>query len=206
LGIINILISSNYHMPLIKILAGALYLLNIKPEDTGKLIPQILEFFKLRLKNMMIEQGIRYDVVDAVFADERNDDLVDIYARCKALNAYVVLPEAEAVIQASIRVCNLCKKIETEVAISSALFADPAEQELHDVLIRLNKELIPDIVTYNYAGALKLAEQVVEPVNKFFDSVMVMDENVDIKNNRLALLEQAKEVTNAVGDLSCIVL
>ena len=65
LGIINILISSNYHMPLIKILAGALYLLNIKPEDTGKLIPQILEFFKLRLKNMMIEQGIRYDVVDA---------------------------------------------------------------------------------------------------------------------------------------------
>ena len=66
LGIINILISSNYHMPLIKILAGALYLLNIKPEDTGKLIPQILEFFKLRLKNMMIEQGIRYDVVDAV--------------------------------------------------------------------------------------------------------------------------------------------
>ena len=203
---INILISSNYHMPLIKILAGALYLLNIKPEDTGKLIPQILEFFKLRLKNMMIEQGIRYDVVDAVFADERNDDLVDIYARCKALNAYVVLPEAEAVIQASIRVCNLCKKIETEVAISSALFADPAEQELHDVLIRLNKELIPDIVTYNYAGALKLAEQVVEPVNKFFDSVMVMDENVDIKNNRLALLEQAKEVTNAVGDLSCIVL
>ena len=75
-----------------------------------------------------------------------------------------------------------------------------------DVLIRLNKELIPDIVTYNYAGALKLADQVVEPVNKFFDSVMVMDENVDIKNNRLALLEQAKEVTNAVGDLSCIVL
>lgn len=206
LGIINILISSNYHLPLIKILAGALYLLNIKPEDTGKLIPQILEFFKLRLKNLMIEQGIRYDVVDAVFADERNDDLVDIYARCQALNAYVALPEAEAVIQASIRVCNLCKKIDTEVAISSALFADPAEQELHDVLIRLNKELIPDIVTYNYAAALKLAEQVVEPVNKFFDSVMVMDENVAVKNNRLALLEQAKEVTNAVGDLSCIVL
>lgn len=206
LGIINILISSNYHLPLIKILAGALYLLNIKPEDTGKLVPQILEFFKLRLKNMMIEQGIRYDVVDAVFADERNDDLVDIYARCQALNAYVALPEAEAVIQASIRVCNLCKKIDTEVAISSALFADPAEQELHDVLIRLNKELIPDIVTYNYAAALKLAEQVVEPVNKFFDSVMVMDENVAVKNNRLALLEQAKEVTNAVGDLSCIVL
>ena len=206
LGIINILISSNYHLPLIKILAGALYLLNIKPEDTGKLIPQILEFFKLRLKNLMIEQGIRYDVVDAVFADERNDDLVDIYARCQALNTYVALPEAEAVIQASIRVCNLCKKIDTEVAISSALFADPAEQELHDVLIRLNKELIPDIVTYNYAAALKLAEQVVEPVNKFFDSVMVMDENVAVKNNRLALLEQAKEVTNAVGDLSCIVL
>lgn len=206
LGIINILINSNYHLPLIKILAGALYLLNIKPEDTGKLVPQILEFFKMRLKNMMIEQGIRYDVIDAVLAEERNDDLVDIYTRCQALNDYVAKPEAEAVIQASIRVCNLCKKIDTEVAISSALFADPAEQELHDVLIRLNKELIPDIVTYNYTAALKLAEQVVDPINKFFDSVMVMDENVDVKNNRLAMLEQAKEITNAVGDLSCIVL
>lgn len=206
LGVINILLSSNYHLPLIKTIAGALYLLNVKQEDTGKLIPQIFEFFKLRLKNLMIEQGIRYDVVDAVFAEKRNDDLVDIYARCQALNAYVAKPEAEAVIQASIRVCNLCKKIDAEVAISSALFADPAEQELHDVLIRLNKELIPDIVTYDYAAALQLAEQVVAPVNKFFDSVMVMDENVSIKNNRLALLEQAKEVTNAVGDLSCIVL
>lgn len=62
-------------------------------------------------------------------------------------------------------------------------------------------------MTYNYAGALKLADQVVEPVNKFFDSVMVMDENVDIKNNAVwPFLMQAKEVTNAVGDLSCIVL
>ena len=49
-------------------------------------------------------------------------------------------------------------------------------------------------MTYNYAGALKLAEQVVEPVNKFFDSVMVMDENVDIKNNRLALLSRRKRL------------
>lgn len=206
LGIINILIDSNYHLPLIKILAGALYLLNVKAEDTGKLVPQILAFFKLRLKNMMIDQGIRYDVIDAVMAEERNDDLVDIYRRCQALNDYVVKPEAEAVIQASIRVCNLCKKIDAEVAISSALFADPVEQELHDVLIKLNKELIPQIVTYDYLAALKLAEQVVDPVNKFFDSVMVMDENVDVKNNRLALLEQAKEITNSVGDLSYIVI
>lgn len=206
LGIINILINSNYHLPLIKIIAGALYLLNVKAEETGKLVPQILEFFKLRLKNMMIDQGIRYDVVDAVLAEERADDLLDIYERCQALNAYITLPEAEEVIQASTRVCNLCKKIDTEVAISSALFADPAEQELYDVLNRLNKELIPLIVTYDYAGALKLAKQVVEPVNKFFESVMVMDDNVDVKNNRLALLLQAKEVTNAVGDLSYIVL
>ena len=206
LGIINILISSNYHLPLIKTLAGALYLLNVKPEDTGKLIPQIMAFFKLRLKNMMIDQGIRYDVVDAVLAEERNDDLVDLYMRCRALNEYIVWPEAEAIVQASIRICNLCKKSNTEVAISGALFVDPAEQKLHDVLIRLNKELISDIVTYNYVAALKLAEQVIEPVNKFFDSVMIMDENIDVRNNRLALLIQAKEITNAVGDLSRIVL
>ncbi|MGN1088468.1 MAG: glycine--tRNA ligase subunit beta, partial [Phascolarctobacterium sp.] len=74
LGIINILLDANYHISLYKVIAGALYLLQIAPEQTGKLVPQIAEFMKQRLRNMLIDQGIRYDVVDAVLAEERNDD------------------------------------------------------------------------------------------------------------------------------------
>lgn len=206
LGVINILLDANYHISLAKIIAGTLYLLDIKPEKTGKLVPQIMEFFKQRLRNLLMDQGIRYDVIDAVFADKRNDDMVDLAVRCKALAAYVEAGNAEPLVQVSVRVSNLCKKIEKEVAISGALFKDESENKLHEVVAAVSKEIIPEIVLYDYAAVLKAGEKVIEPVNTFFDNVMVMDEDENVKNNRLAMLEEVRGIVNAVGDLSLLVL
>lgn len=206
LGVINILLDANYHISLAKIIAGTLYLLDIKPEETGKLVPQIMEFFKQRLRNLLMDQGIRYDVIDAVFADKRNDDMVDLAVRCKALAAYVEAGNAEPLVQVSVRVSNLCKKIEKEVAISGALFKDESENKLHEVVAAVSKEIIPEIVLYDYATVLKAGEKVIEPVNTFFDNVMVMDEDENVKNNRLAMLEEVRGIVNAVGDLSLLVL
>lgn len=206
LGVINILLDANYHISLAKIIAGTLYLLDIKPEETGKLVPQIMEFFKQRLRNLLMDQGIRYDVIDAVFADKRNDDMVDLAVRCKALAAYVEAGNAEPLVQVSVRVSNLCKKIEKEVAISGALFKDESENKLHEVVAAISKEIIPEIVLYDYAAVLKAGEKVIEPVNAFFDNVMVMDEDENVKNNRLAMLEEVRGIVNAVGDLSLLVL
>lgn len=206
LGVINILLDANYHISLAKIIAGILYLLDIKPEETGKLVPQIMEFFKQRLRNLLMDQGIRYDVIDAVFADKRNDDMVDLAVRCKALAAYVEAGNAEPLVQVSVRVSNLCKKIEKEVAISGALFKDESENKLHEVVATVSKEIIPEIVLYDYAAVLKAGEKVIEPVNTFFDNVMVMDEDENVKNNRLAMLEEVRGIVNAVGDLSLLVL
>ena len=206
LGVINILLEANYHISLAKIVAGTLYLLDIKPEETGKLVPQIMEFFKQRLRNLLMDQGIRYDVIDAVFADKRNDDMVDLAVRCKALAAYVEAGNAEPLVQVSVRVSNLCKKIEKEVAISGSLFKDESENKLHEVVAAVSKEIIPEIVLYDYAAVLKAGEKVIEPVNTFFDNVMVMDEDENVKNNRLAMLEEVRGIVNAVGDLSLLVL
>lgn len=206
LGVINILLDANYHISLAKIIAGTLYLLDIKPEETGKLVPQIMEFFKQRLRNLLMDQGIRYDVIDAVFADKRNDDMVDLAVRCKALATYVEAGNAEPLVQVSVRVSNLCKKIEKEVAISGALFKDESENKLHEVVAAVSKEIIPEIVLYDYAAVLKAGEKVIEPVNTFFDNVMVMDEDENVKNNRLAMLEEVRGIVNAVGDLSLLVL
>lgn len=206
LGVINILLDANYHISLAKIIAGTLYLLDIKPEETGKLVPQIMEFFKQRLRNLLMDQGIRYDVIDAVFADKRNDDVVDLAVRCKALATYVEAGNAEPLVQVSVRVSNLCKKIEKEVAISGALFKDESENKLHEVVAAVSKEIIPEIVLYDYAAVLKAGEKVIEPVNTFFDNVMVMDEDENVKNNRLAMLEEVRGIVNAVGDLSLLVL
>ena len=205
LGIINILLDANYHVSMYKVIAGSLYLLNIPAEETKKLVPQIAEFLKLRLRNLMIDQGIRYDVVDAVMAEERNDDFTDLVARAQALNSFVATEEAPALIQAATRVANLCKKIEEETAINPQLFVAPAEGELHEAAVASSKEVLAATVKYDYAAVLAEATKLVAPINKFFEDVMVMDEDVRVKNNRLALLSAVKDITHAVGDLSAIV-
>ena len=205
LGIINILIDGNYHVSMIKLIAGVAYLLNIPSEKTKEVIMPVMDFFKQRLKNMLLDQGIRYDVVDAVLADDRNDDIADLAARAQALNAFVATEEAPALIQAATRVANLCKKIEQETAINTNLFQNPAEGELHKAVTELNNEMLLATVQFNYAVVLQTACKLVAPVNKFFDDVMVMDNDEQIKNNRLALLSAVKDITHAVGDLSCIV-
>ena len=205
LGIINILIDGNYHVSMVKLIAGVAYLLNIPAEKTKEVIMPVMDFFKQRLKNMLLDQGIRYDVVDAVLADDRNDDIADLAARAQALNAFVATEESPALIQAATRVANLCKKIEQETAINTNLFQNPAEGELHKAVTELNNEMLLATVQFNYAAVLQTACKLVAPVNKFFDDVMVMDNDEQIKNNRLALLSAVKDITHAVGDLSCIV-
>ena len=179
--------------------------LNIPAEDTKKLVPQIAEFMKQRLRNMLMDQGIRYDVVDAVLADQMNDDFTDLVARAKALNSFVASAEAPALIQAATRVANLCKKIEEESAINPQLFAVEAEGALHNAAMAASKEVLVAATKYDYAAVMAEAVKLVDPINKFFEDVMVMDEDVRVKNNRLALLAAVKDITHAVGDLSVIV-
>ena len=206
IGIINILVDGNYHLPLLKTIIAVLGMLNVPAAKNGELLAQLQEFFIQRVKNMMGDQGIRYDVIDAVLNEKANDDIVDLFVRAKALAEYVETPEAAESIQAFTRVANLCKKAEGETIIKESLFVEPAEKELYEVVCRLQKETIPALVGYNYAEVLKLMNEVSAPVNKFFDTVMVMDKDENVKNNRLALLVQVKETASMVGDLSAIVL
>ena len=206
IGIINILVDGNYHLPLLKTISAVLGLLNVPSAKNGELLAQLQEFFVQRVKNMMGDQGIRYDVIDAILNEKANDDIVDLFVRSKALAEYVETSEAAESIQAFTRVVNLCKKAEGETIIKESLFVEPAEKELYEVVCRLQKETIPALVAYNYADVLKLINEVSAPVNKFFDTVMVMDKDENVKNNRLALLVQVKETASMVGDLSAIVL
>lgn len=206
LGVVNIALEANYNFSLKKIMADALQLLKVSLDDIKLLIPQLQEFFRQRVKNMMLDNGIRYDVVEAVLDNKDNDDLVDLFIRAKALAHYVETPAAAESIQAFMRVDNICKQTVNEIAINQSLFKDPAEKELHEILMKLNREAIAALIQYDYAAVLQKGDQLMVPVNKFFDAVMVMDKDEDVKNNRLALLYQVKEFTNMVGNLGTIVL
>lgn len=206
LGIINIVIDAGYHVALLKLLGGMIYLLNIGPDKAGELILQVLDFIRQRLRNMVIDQGIRYDVVDAVMKGKRNDDLNDVYLRAMILNDFVKTPEAEHLIQAAVRVANICENAAADIPVNPALFEYHEEKNLHDAVTSLNSEIISATVQFNYEQVLKLACGLVAPINEFFDKVMVMDENEKIRNNRLALLEAVKDITHVVGDLNSIVM
>ena len=206
LGIINILLEGKMNLDMAKVVGAAILLLKVPVENAKELGIQILDFIKLRFRNLMLEQKIRYDVIDAVLADERNNDLYDLYLRAQALNAYVNGEKAADMIQAATRVNNLSSKAETEVPINDGLFTEQAEKDLYAVVQKLDKEIIPLIVRCDYAGALDILSELNAPVNKFFDDVMVMDKDEAVKNNRLSLLCIVKDLVNCVGDLSKIVM
>ena len=205
LGIINILIDANYHLDLAKIIAAALVGLSVPTEKIHGLMDQICEFIGQRLKNMLMDQGVRYDVVEAVLADIRVIDIADLYARANALNAFMKTPSAASFVQAASRVANLTKKIEVETAITPSLFETDAEKELHAAVLAVSKEIIVSTTWYDYNATLLEATKLIAPINKFFEDVMVMVEDERVKNNRLALLSAVKDCTHAVGDINLIV-
>ena len=206
LGIINILLEGRMHMDMAKLVGGSTLLLKVPMEKLKELTRQILDFIRLRFRNLLLEQKIRYDVIDAVLAEERNNDLYDLYLRAVALNEFVNGDKAADLIQAATRVNNLSSKAETVVLVNESLFKEQAEIDLYAVVKKLDTEIIPLTVRYDYAGALNILSTLNAAVNKFFDDVMVMDKDEAVKNNRLSLLCLVKDLVNCVGDLSKLVM
>jgi glycyl-tRNA synthetase beta chain len=109
-------------------------------------------------------------------------------------------------IQAATRVNNLSSKAETVLPVNESLFKVEAEKALYAVVRKLDTDMIPLTVRCDYAKALNILSELNAPVNKFFDDVMVMDKDEDVKNNRLSLLCLVKDLVNCVGDLSKLVM
>ena len=189
-----------------KVVGASILLLKVPMEDVKELATQIIEFIRLRFRNLLLEQKIRYDVIDAVLADERNNDLYDLYLRAQALNEYVAGDKAADMIQTATRVNNLSSKAETVLPVNESLFKVEAEKALYAVVRKLDTDMIPLTVRCDYAKALNILSELNAPVNKFFDDVMVMDKDEDVKNNRLSLLCLVKDLVNCVGDLSKLVM
>ena len=128
LGILNILSDGNVHFPLGKILEVTLKNLPVEVENLAKLIDSVKDFFAQRAKNMLLDKGLRYDVVDAVLAVPVGDDLANVFVQADDLTAYLEMPQAADSIQAFTRVENISKNHEVENGVDAALFQDPAEK------------------------------------------------------------------------------
>jgi glycyl-tRNA synthetase beta chain len=203
LGIVNILIDARYHVSLQELAAAAMKLLAIGEERRAKLFADIAEFFRLRLKNVLADEGVRYDMVDAVLAAD-TDDVYDVWLRAKALAEGGATEAMQRAVQALTRAGNLAKNAAGD-AIDPALFASDGEQALYAALQDARAKIAALSAARDYAGVLKVMAGLAAPIDDFFTQVMVMVDDAAVRENRLALLKAITTLTARVADLSKIV-
>ena len=205
LGIVNMLKEAQYHISLSQLVAKAMELLKIA--DAGqqaKLQNDVADFMKLRLKNVLADAGIRYDVVDAVFVTV--DDIYGVFLRAQAVNE-AVKQDMEKTIQAFVRTGNIARKAEdVQAAVEADLLAEQVEKDLCKAYEAAAAKVETEIAAQDYAGAIATLSQLAAPIDAFFDGVMVMDKDEKIKNNRLGLLKLVDNLVCQVADFSKIVL
>lgn len=205
LGIVNMLKEAQYHISLSQLVAKAMELLKIA--DAGqqtKLQNDVADFMKLRLKNVLADAGIRYDVVDAVFVTV--DDIYGVFLRAQAVNE-AVKQDMEKTIQAFVRTGNIARKAEdVQAAVEAGLLAEQVEKDLYKAYEDATSKVEKEIAAQDYAGAIATLSQMAAPIDAFFDGVMVMDKDEKIKNNRLGLLKLVDNLVCQVADFSKIVL
>lgn len=204
LGIVNILIDAKYHIGLNSMLAKTMELLNI---DEGmqreNLLIEIQEFFRLRIKNVLGDEHVRYDMIDAVMA-VGIDDIYDIWLRAKAMANSAGTIELQKAVQGFSRVGNLAKNATIESIEEGLLIADE-EQALFLAYQRANQDIARMRRAKDYNGVLNVMFELTQPIDEFFGAVMVMVEDLAVRNNRLALLKAITNLTANIADLSKVV-
>ena len=200
LGIVNTLIESGRNMSLTAFINESMSLLNVAEEKRPKLLSDILSFMKLRLKTVLSDAGIRYDVIDAVIDD--TDDVYAVYQKALAVADKLNAQDLTGVIQSFVRVSNIAK--ENILTVDPALFSCQEETLLYnnylDVLNNVNN------LKNNYCAVIDKLAALATPIDSFFDKVMVMDKDEKIRNNRLALLKNIDNLIKGTADFSKIVL
>ncbi|HRF88541.1 MAG TPA: DALR anticodon-binding domain-containing protein, partial [Pseudomonadales bacterium] len=134
---------------------------------------------------------------------------LDIQQRVLAVHHFTQLPEAASLAAANKRVSNILNKSAVDVAVSSvvdaALLQEAAEKTLAAALAEKQQQVAPLFAQRDYSGTLSALASLREPVDTFFDGVMVMADDAALRNNRLALLAQLRALFLQVADISQLV-
>ncbi|OZA28904.1 MAG: glycine--tRNA ligase subunit beta [Hydrogenophilales bacterium 17-61-9] len=166
-------------------------------------VHRVLDFIFDRLAGSLREQSYSAQEIDAVLA-LRPPVLADIPKRLNAVRTFAAMPEAPALAAANKRVGNILKKAEGEVgaAADPARFVEAAETALFAALSEIAPKADAAFATGDYTTSLQALAALREPVDAFFDSVMVNADDPALRANRLALLNQLRRTMNRVADIS----
>jgi glycyl-tRNA synthetase beta chain len=199
LGVIRILMERDLPLHLDALLFLATGIRGFS-EDVGE---QVASFMFERLSGLLREQGYSTIEVDAVVS-LRPQRLGDIPKRLKAVRAFADLQESPALAAANKRVGNILKKSEDtiESEVNQGLLNEAAEKALHMVLNTVVLKANSSFERGDYTASLQELAKLKEPVDAFFDHVMVNVEDEKLRLNRLALLAQLHGAMNRVADIS----
>ena len=201
LGLIRIIEHHNFSLPLRSLTGMAVSGYDTKlSEDPGAVVASVMDFIMGRYMNDQVAKGVLAAAVEAVTATAF-DDIMDCSKRLKALLSISTQPSFPLLAGAFKRVMNIIKD-HSATTVSEKLLADQAEKALHQTLLAVRQEALPLIESGDYEAALSILLKMKEPVDLFFEEVMVMADDRDVRHNRLSLLKAIADLFLRIGDFS----
>lgn len=204
LGIINIILDKKWNISLNEIVDFALYIYveeNGLAFDYNKIKSEIMGFFIGRIRNMFLDMNIRYDIIEAV-VNTNIDDIYDLKIRANKLNEWLNKDGLQEILTAFNRVSTLALKAPSSEVKRDLLTED--ELNLYDSYNNIEEKVLNFIERKEYDKALDLLITLKNPIDNFFEKVMVMVDDENLKNNRLGLLKTIYDTMMKVCDLSKI--
>ena len=188
IGILNILLGSEWNISLRPIFKASMELLNVPAEKQEELLGQVEEFFTLRLKNIFLDREVPHHVIDLLLSNNELS-VADAEGLVNALLANRIDENVELV-QAYTRMYNLVKDVEY-TGVNSDLLKEDAEKELFEAASKASEASSAAWEAGDYDAVVAVPATLVPAINKFFEDVMVMDKDEAIKANRLQLVRLA---------------
>jgi len=203
LGALRIIVEKNLPLDLEDLVKKSTALFGDKLTNQN-VVADVVDFMLGRFRAWYQDDGIAVDVIQAVLA-RRPTRPADFDARVRAVSHFRTLDSAEALAAANKRVANILAKAEGDIgAIDVALCVEPAEQVLAQSVLSLAKEVQPLIAQGEYTAVLDKLAGLRQPVDNFFDNVMVNAEDAKLRQNRLAILNTLQGLFLQVADISLL--
>lgn len=201
IGILNILLGSEWNISLRPIFKASMELLNVPAEKQDELLGQVEEFFMLRLKNIFLDREVPHHVIDLLLSNNELS-VADAEGLVNALLANRIDENVELV-QAYTRMYNLVKDVEY-TGVNNDLLKEDAEKALFEAASKASEISSAAWEAGDYDAVVAVPATLVPAINKFFEDVMVMDKDEAIKANRLQLVRLAYNVMAIIGDISAL--
>ncbi len=202
LGVLRTIIERQLDLDLKQLISESAILFKDKV-DAKKVESDVFDYILERLRAYYLDRDVTPDVFDAVSALSPSRPL-DFDKRIKAVTAFRKLAEAKSLAAANKRVGNILKKskIDINTIVDESLLSEAAEKKLFQTLSALSQTVEQMFDSGDYEAALSKLSSLRDPVDEFFDSVMVMADDEAVKNNRIALLNSMNQLFLRAADLS----